>query len=170
MTLNAWLAVAVVLGCFAGLAWGRLQPYLVLLAGLTALLLAGVLDAGRAFAGFGNPGVVTIGALFVVVAGLRQTGVLARLASGVLGRPADEGRARLRLLAERSEVPVQAFVMRADLACGSTIGPITATETGIPTTDLGLPTLAMHSIRELACAADIPQLVSLLLAFYRRVA
>ncbi len=99
MTLNAWLAVAVVLGCFAGLAWGRLQPYLVLLAGLTALLLAGVLDAGRAFAGFGNPGVVTIGALFVVVAGLRQTGVLARLASGVLGRPADEGRARLRLLA-----------------------------------------------------------------------
>ena len=81
-----------------------------------------------------------------------------------------EGAARLRLLAERSEVPVQAFVMRADLACGSTIGPITATETGIPTTDLGLPTLAMHSIRELACAADIPQLVSLLLAFYRRVA
>jgi len=67
-------------------------------------------------------------------------------------------------------VSVQAFVMRADLACGSTIGPITATETGIPTTDLGLPTLAMHSIRELACAADIPQLLSLLQAFYRRVA
>jgi len=81
-----------------------------------------------------------------------------------------EGAARLRLLAERSDVSVQAFVMRADLACGSTIGPITATETGIPTTDLGLPTLAMHSIRELACAADIPQLLSLLQAFYRRVA
>jgi len=34
----------------------------------------------------------------------------------------------------------------------------------------GVPTLAMHSIRELACAADIPQLVSLLTAFYRRLA
>ena len=81
-----------------------------------------------------------------------------------------EGAARLRLLAERAEVDVQEFVMRADLACGSTIGPITATETGIPTTDLGVPTLAMHSIRELACVQDIPQLIALLQAFYRRLA
>jgi len=81
-----------------------------------------------------------------------------------------EGAARLRLLAERAEVDVQAFVMRADLACGSTIGPITATETGIPTTDLGVPTLAMHSIRELACVEDIPQLTALLQAFYLRLA
>lgn len=81
-----------------------------------------------------------------------------------------EGAARLRLLAERAGVNVQAFVMRADLACGSTIGPITATETGIPTTDLGVPTLAMHSIRELACVQDIPQLIALLQAFYRRLA
>ena len=81
-----------------------------------------------------------------------------------------EGAARLRLLAERAGVDVQAFVMRADLACGSTIGPITATETGIPTTDLGVPTLAMHSIRELACVKDIPQLIALLQAFYRRLA
>ena len=81
-----------------------------------------------------------------------------------------EGAARLRLLAERAGVDVQAFVMRADLACGSTIGPITATETGIPTTDLGVPTLAMHSIRELACVQDIPQLIALLQAFYRRLA
>ena len=81
-----------------------------------------------------------------------------------------EGAARLRLLAERAGVDLQAFVMRADLACGSTIGPITATETGIPTTDLGVPTLAMHSIRELACVQDIPQLIGLLQAFYRRLA
>ena len=81
-----------------------------------------------------------------------------------------EGAARLRVLAERCEVDLQSFVMRSDLACGSTIGPITATETGISTTDIGIPTLAMHSIRELACAADVPQLVALLNAFYRRVA
>jgi len=81
-----------------------------------------------------------------------------------------DGAARLRLLAERAGVDIQSFVMRADLACGSTIGPITATETGIPTTDLGVPTLAMHSIRELASAADLPQLTTLLRAFYRRLA
>jgi aspartyl aminopeptidase len=81
-----------------------------------------------------------------------------------------EGAARLRLIAERAGVNVQSFVMRSDLACGSTIGPITATETGIATTDIGVPTLAMHSVRELACAADLPQIVSLLEAFYRRLA
>ena len=75
-----------------------------------------------------------------------------------------------RILVDRAGVDVQAFVMRADLACGSTIGPITATETGIPTTDLGVPTLAMHSIRELACVKDTPQLIALLQAFYRRLA
>ncbi len=81
-----------------------------------------------------------------------------------------EGSALLRLLAERVAVPVQSFVMRTDLACGSTIGPITAAETGIATIDLGIPTLGMHSIRELAGAADIDYLTTLLTGFYNRVA
>ena len=80
-----------------------------------------------------------------------------------------EGSARLKLLAERSQVPVQSFVMRSDLACGSTIGPLTATETGIETTDIGLPTLAMHSIREWASSRDVPSMIALLSAFYQRV-
>ena len=81
-----------------------------------------------------------------------------------------EGAARVRLLAERAGVSVQSFVVRADMGCGSTIGPITATETGIPTTDIGVPTLGMHSIRELAAADDPAKLVDLLSAFYNRVA
>ena len=80
------------------------------------------------------------------------------------------GAAPLRLLAERAEAGLQVFVMRADLACGSMIGPTTATATGIATTGLGVPTLAMHSTRGLAYTADTPQLVSLLTAFYRRLA
>ena len=80
-----------------------------------------------------------------------------------------EGSARLKLLAERAEVPVQSFVMRSDLACGSTIGPLTATETGMDTTDIGLPTLAMHSIREWASSRDVPLMIALLSAFYQRV-
>jgi len=55
-----------------------------------------------------------------------------------------------RNLCERADVPVQSFVVRSDMACGSTIGPLTAAGTGIKTIDVGVPTFAMHSIRELA--------------------
>ena len=57
-------------------------------------------------------------------------------------------------------VPVQRFVSRADLPCGSTIGPLTATRLGIATVDVGAPTLAMHSCRELVSALDVPLMVS----------
>ncbi|MFV2004888.1 MAG: M18 family aminopeptidase [Gammaproteobacteria bacterium] len=53
-----------------------------------------------------------------------------------------------------ADVPVQSFVMRSDMACGSTIGPITASEIGVKTVDVGVPTFAMHSIRELAGCWD----------------
>jgi aspartyl aminopeptidase len=56
-------------------------------------------------------------------------------------------------------VPVQHFVTRADLPCGSTIGPLTATRLGISTVDVGAPMLAMHSCRELASALDVPLMV-----------
>lgn len=59
-----------------------------------------------------------------------------------------------RMLCKRAKVPVQDFVMRSDMACGSTIGPLTAAEIGVPTVDVGVPQLAMHSIRETAGTKD----------------
>jgi aspartyl aminopeptidase len=59
-------------------------------------------------------------------------------------------------------VAVQHFVTRADLPCGSTIGPVTAARVGIPTVDVGSPMLSMHSIREQAAAADIAPMVAVL--------
>jgi aspartyl aminopeptidase len=61
-----------------------------------------------------------------------------------------ETSAAFRYICEEADVPVQSFVVRSDMACGSTIGPITATEIGVRTIDVGVPTFAMHSIRELA--------------------
>ena len=61
-----------------------------------------------------------------------------------------ETQALFRSLCARHEIPVQSFVTRGDMGCGSTIGPITSAEIGVKTLDLGVPTLAMHSIRETA--------------------
>jgi len=55
---------------------------------------------------------------------------------------------------EQADVPVQSFVVRSDMGCGSTIGPITANQLGVRTVDVGVPTFAMHSIRELAGSKD----------------
>lgn len=70
---------------------------------------------------------------------------------------------RFVLAAERAGHPLQEFVTRSDMGCGSTIGPITATRLGIETLDVGLPTFAMHSIRELAGTSDAFELYRILL-------
>jgi len=62
--------------------------------------------------------------------------------------------AQFRMFCHLAEVPVQEFVMRSDMACGSTIGPMTSAALGIDTVDVGIPTLAMHSIRETAAKSD----------------
>lgn len=71
-----------------------------------------------------------------------------------------------RHLCEQAKVPVQSFVVRSDMGCGSTIGPITASRVGIRTVDIGVPTFGMHSIRELAGARDAAYLIAVLERFF----
>ncbi len=61
--------------------------------------------------------------------------------------------------------PLQNYVTRSDMGCGSTIGPITATRLGIDTLDIGLPTYGMHSIREVCGSDDAHSLFKILVGF-----
>ena len=56
--------------------------------------------------------------------------------------------------------------MRSDLACGSTIGPIVATRTGIETVDVGNPMLSMHSAREMSGSADHAMMIRVMERFF----
>lgn len=76
--------------------------------------------------------------------------------------------ALFRDICRAANVPVQSFVTRSDMGCGSTIGPITATEVGVPTIDVGLPQWAMHSVRETAGSHDVDHLTRALVEFLNR--
>ncbi|GAA1159803.1 M18 family aminopeptidase [Ornithinicoccus hortensis] len=75
------------------------------------------------------------------------------------------GAAAFTQACQRAGVPVQTFVSRTDLPCGSTVGPVTSALTGATTVDFGAPTLSMHSTRELAGVADQAMYAAALAAF-----
>jgi len=72
--------------------------------------------------------------------------------------------AKLLMLAEEANIPIQKFASRSDLPCGSTVGSIMAANTEIATIDLGIAGLAMHSIRETIAVQDEISLCALLSA------
>lgn len=72
-----------------------------------------------------------------------------------------------RELARRAGVETQEFVVKNDCPCGSTIGPIISSKTGLRTVDLGVPQLSMHSIRETMGVADIMSNYLLFKTFYK---
>src|SRR5690606_20477187 len=77
-----------------------------------------------------------------------------------------EGAALFEALCRDADVPVQKFVTRTDLACGSTIGPISAARLGVRTEDVGNPMLSMHSNRERAGAEHPERMVAGPARFY----
>jgi len=98
MPLEAWFTLTVIALCFALLAATRVAPDIILMGGLTLLLLSGVLTPAQALSGLANEGVVTVGALYIVVAGLKDTGAIAWVVQYILGRPKSIRGAQLRMM------------------------------------------------------------------------
>lgn len=73
-----------------------------------------------------------------------------------------------RHISDELGLPHQTFVVRSDMGCGSTIGPLTAASLGVTTLDIGVPQFAMHSIRETAGARDGLTLYQVLREFMQR--
>jgi aspartyl aminopeptidase len=75
------------------------------------------------------------------------------------------GAAAFALACEQAGVPMQTFVTRSDLPCGSTVGPMTSALTGATTVDFGAPVLSMHSTREICGTQDQAAYAAALAAF-----
>ncbi len=99
MSWQAWLTAAVIAGLLAAMASGRAAMDAAVLTAVLVLALAGVLEPAEAVRGFANPGVLTVGFLYVLAAGLSQTGALTMLTSRLLGRPHSALAAQSRLVA-----------------------------------------------------------------------
>ena len=96
--LDAWITIITVLGMFTILLFTKWRSDLVFLGAIGVLYVTGVLDAKEAFSGFSSTSVITVGVLFVVVAGLTHTGVLQWIVKNLLGTPNSYSKAVTRLM------------------------------------------------------------------------
>lgn len=87
MPWEAWFTATVVIALLTTLIATRAAPDMVFLAALTVLLISGVVAPSEALTGLANPGVLTVAALYVVVAGIRETGGVQWISQSMLGRP-----------------------------------------------------------------------------------
>ncbi len=90
MGFEAWFTLAAVAAMAAALIRHIAGPDVIVLGTLSLLMLVGIVDPAAAVRGFGNEGLVTVGALFVVVCGLTQTGAVSLIVGPLLGRRTDK--------------------------------------------------------------------------------
>ncbi len=95
---EAWFTVVVIACAFIALLKDYIQPDHVMMLSVCALNVAGVISITEALSGFANEGLLTVGALFVVAAGISATGGLDWYMGKVLGKPRTVGGAQLRLM------------------------------------------------------------------------
>lgn len=80
-----------------------------------------------------------------------------------------DGIAVWREACDASTIPSQVFVSHSSLRAGSTVGPMLATQLGIPAVDVGVPLLSMHSTREMTHVVDPYLLAQAMTAYWTRM-
>ena len=98
MTTDAWIMAGLLAVMFAAFASSRIAVDLVMLGTLTLLVVLGILEPGDAVSGYSNEGLITVGLLYIVAAGLKETGAINVLTARLLGRPKTVRQAQLRLV------------------------------------------------------------------------
>lgn len=98
MGWEAWFTVGTVILVMSALMTNRVSTDVAMVGGLTLIMLAGILEPVEAVRGFAHPAVVIIGGMFVIAAGLEETGAMEMLAQRLLGRPKTLHTAQLRLM------------------------------------------------------------------------
>ena len=95
---HAWATGVIILAAAVALARNIAAPDIILLGALALVAALGIVDPVDAVAGFGNAGLITVAALFIVVTGLVQTGALRLFVQPMLGRPKSARGAQARLM------------------------------------------------------------------------
>lgn len=98
LSLGAWLTIAMVLVMFGLMMFTKVPAEFVFVGGMGFLLVTGILDAKEALSGFSSTSVVTVGVLFVVIAGLVHSGVIHWMVKRLLGTPSSYTSAVVRLM------------------------------------------------------------------------
>ncbi len=98
MGFEAWVTVSVLLAIVALLATTNVAADFAMIGGLTLLMIGGIVSPREALAGMAEPAMITVAALFIVAAGIRETGALYLVTERVFGRPKSILKAQLRMM------------------------------------------------------------------------
>ena len=93
-----WIVLFVIVACFAVLVTTTISADIVFLVGLAALVVSSVVPPEEALVGFANQGMLTVAALYVVAAGLKETGAIQLVVNRIIGTTKTVKRAQLRLM------------------------------------------------------------------------
>lgn len=98
MGLDAWITLATMFGVFATLLFTNTRAHIAFFCAIAVLEITGVLTIEESFAGFDTASIITVGLLFLVIAGLRHTGALEWMVSHLMGQPKNHAHALVRLM------------------------------------------------------------------------
>ncbi|MEX0995390.1 MAG: SLC13 family permease, partial [Balneolaceae bacterium] len=98
MGFEAWAVLGIIFFCFVLLVFTKISPDVIFLGGLTVIIVGQIAEPAEALSGFSNQGMLTVAALYIVAAGMKETGAIQFVVNRLLGRPSSQFQAQLRLV------------------------------------------------------------------------